>query len=74
MKDGGPWIVGGRTYREWRKVPLWFRKGAWKRRRYGDSLPTLERMRTLRMWRQTLFGAFLFVLLVFLVAEALWQL
>jgi hypothetical protein len=68
---GGPWIVGGRTYREWRKVPAWFRKRA---RGRAKSLPTLERMRTLRMWRQTLLRAFVFALLVFLVAEALWQL
>ncbi len=69
MNGEGPWMVGGRTYREWRKVPAWFRKRARVR-----SIPTLERMRTLRQWRQTILGAFVFALLVFLVAEALWQL
>lgn len=68
---GGPWNVGGRTYHDWNKVPGWFRRRA---RQRAKSLPTLERMRTLRMWRQTLLSAFVFALLVFLVAEALWAL
>ncbi len=69
MKDGGPWSVGGRTYHNWCKVPRWFRKRARVR-----SMPTLERMRTIRQWRRTILGSFIFALLVFLVAEALWQL
>ncbi len=71
MNGQGPWSIGGRTYHSWSKVPRWFRMRA---RRREKTLPTLERMRTLRMWRQTLLGAFVFALLVFLIAEALWQL
>lgn len=70
MKDSGPWVVAGRVYRDWSKVPRWFRQRD-PRKGYGRrlELPEVERPRF--PWRGlcTVIG---FGLLVWLVAEALW--
>jgi hypothetical protein len=65
--NGGPWMVGGRKYHEWRKVPRWFRR----RVRRFDKLPTLGERHSGWSW---LAGSIGFALLVAAIAEVLWKL
>lgn len=65
---GGPWYVAGRTYRDWSKVPRWFRKRA-RAKRARDLFPLSPR--TPFPWR-SLFGLVGLALVLGLIAKVLW--
>ncbi|HET7485845.1 MAG TPA: hypothetical protein VFJ64_10795 [Solirubrobacterales bacterium] len=68
---GGPWMVGGRVYREWHQLPPWFRRQIREEHRRQVHR---SNVRKLHGWRRTALGLVVGAGVALLVSEWLWRL
>ena len=75
MNGEGPWTVGGRVYRDWSRLPDWYRRrlrSASRQRRARERYDGLLG-RTVG-WRRTALGLALGAGVTLAIAECLWRL
>jgi hypothetical protein len=73
--SGGPWMIGGRTYHEWSRVPLWAKRQIRSRGRRARARDRYDGLlEGSSGWRRTAFGLAVGSAVALGIAELLWKL